>query len=484
MMFKLAIQSLLAFWAIVPADAKMKREGNIFSPVQAPVEAPEPATEPDAPLAAGEMLISSKDKYVDGLCVEFCDDYFYKYCYANNIYLNSDRRRNLVSTAETNLNRGGDVSTAIEQCHQACMSWPRGIDPFTYQAYTDPDCAREDSYNSIMGGDTFWCRQKHMFLVKNQEDQAFHCYHATNQGGGICRDALVNGYTPYELLRDGENSCRHFGYCDLAGDDTIADCSGQTRINDSNLDKVLRMMPDSVQVIFLNGIPDITDIPADAFSKFSDLQALYINDCPNLATISENALRGLGNLKIFNADNNESITTIPETLFKDSSDLRQISMFQNPITDIPAKLFENTKNIERIVLYGNSITEFPPGVFAGLKKLTFLAFPDTGLCSETYCIPDDTFDDLESLQYFDIFLAPNFTKLKARWFNVDKKSESKMGKNLIRIAMWNNPSLTEVEEELFTNLKSLEMAYFHGTEIEELDPDFFMNKKNFAHLTL
>lgn len=57
----------------------------------------------------------------------------------------------------------------------------------------------------------------------------------------------------------------HVGYCDLAGDDKIAECTNNPYIADATLPGALAMLPSTVEVIFLNGISGITALPDSIF---------------------------------------------------------------------------------------------------------------------------------------------------------------------------------------------------------------------------
>ena len=192
-------------------------------------------------------------------------------------------------------------------------------------------------------------------------------HHAGNAAADICRDSHISigssdlEYTPYEHLRVGQPTRCHYGYCDLAADDTIAECTASD-ITDGNIAAALALLPDTIEVIFLNGNEDITDLPDDVFvnnlKNPAIIQALYLNDC-SITNIAEFAFRGLPELKIFNADVNQ-VTTLPETLFNSNTKLMQLSMFFNPIAELPELLFRNTKEIERVILYGSAISKFEP----------------------------------------------------------------------------------------------------------------------------
>lgn len=49
-----------------------------------------------------ELLYTPDDKYVDKICVDYCDDYFYTYCQHHNIFVNRRRRRRLQKAGEWN----------------------------------------------------------------------------------------------------------------------------------------------------------------------------------------------------------------------------------------------------------------------------------------------------------------------------------------------------------------------------------------------
>ena len=103
-----------------------------------------------------------------------------------------------------------------------------------------------------------------------------------------------------ELLRDGSFTRRHLGYCDLANNDKVAECTA-IGITDDTLGDVLNSLPDTVEIIFMNGNTGITTIPDGAFDGYGfteNLQAIYLNDCA-ITSIGGDALKGLHSLKIF-----------------------------------------------------------------------------------------------------------------------------------------------------------------------------------------
>ena len=386
------------------------------------------------------------------------------------------------------------AAAALETCRQTCMSWPRTQDPAQYSWLATKGYAANSISN--LGGDILACRVKHLsFAAYGRNDAAFHCPHATNPSQAICRDSFVNGYTPYELQRQGQQTRHRVGYCDLSAQNTIADCVDQN-LDDASFVQALKFLPATVQIIFMSGNPTITDgslgitkLTEDIFKANlkspSSVQAIYLND-NSIADIHENALRGLVNLKIF-CINMNPLPSIPEKLFQYSPNLLAFEHFttgqfpgdNTALSEFPAKLFSNTKKIERIVIYGHKrVSSLPSGLLDGLSKLNIFTVVDSALTSDG--IPDDLFHDCTSLQFWDFF-GNSMTTFDGRWFN------GIWEKNLIRVAMWGqcipDPDTMTIDTSAFDGMDSLEVAYFHNNAGAEIDPAVFANKSNFAILT-
>jgi hypothetical protein len=385
------------------------------------------------------------------------------------------------------------AAAALETCHQTCMTWPRDQDPAQY-SWLDPQ-GYENNFNSNMGGDIFACRQKHLSLISDDRNEAaFHCPHATNPSTAICRDSFVNGYTPYELQRQGQQTRHRVGYCDLSGQNTIADCVDQN-LDDESFVQALQFLPATVQIIFMSGNPTITDgslgitkLTEDIFKANlkspSTVQAIYLND-NSIADIHENALRGLVNLKIF-CINMNPLPSIPGKLFQYSPNLLQFEYFMTgqgdntALSEFPVDLFSNTKKIERIVIYGHKrVTSLPSGLLDGLSNLNIFTIVDSGLTSDG--IPDDLFHDCTSLQFWDFF-GNSMTTFDGRWFN------GIWEKNLIRVAMWGQcipdpDTMTIDTTTAFDGMDSIQFVYFHDNAGVVIDPAIFADKKDFVALT-
>ena len=111
------------------------------------------------------------------------------------MYINPGTTKNRcpVYNRGEDLNLGSiNLSSGIKECEQTCMKFHRRVNTVSYNLSITEDKYGGNS-NSILGGNTIWCRQRHMSLISNnqQKHAAFHCSHASNPLMGICRDSLV-----------------------------------------------------------------------------------------------------------------------------------------------------------------------------------------------------------------------------------------------------------------------------------------------------
>ncbi len=243
--------------------------------------------------------------------------------------------RYLVETQESEPGRGPDWTDSMQDCQEECMKWPRPLDPMmfwnspTYDDYYDSF----DSFVSNIGGDTYWCRHRHMTMATVfaefgdfqggfQSASAFHCSFSGIHGAGICRNTFIgdSNQTAYELLRDSQESRVHMGYCDIADDGKIADCSGLNTIYHNeyatNFRLVLESMPDNLEILILNGIEGITMLDDNIFGYLPNpdrLLALHLDQCDLTGTLNnpgESPFRSLVNLQSLNINENRKLTEI------------------------------------------------------------------------------------------------------------------------------------------------------------------------------
>jgi Leucine-rich repeat (LRR) protein len=355
------------------------------------------------------------------------------------------------------------------------MLFPRPRNP---ALYTNPL-----SFGSNLGSDNIWCRIRHLSLAEGSfNDAAFHCPHVTPVGGGICTDSLVNGYTPYELLRSGALTRHHFGYCDLAYGNTVADCTHMS-ITDSTLANALQLLPSTVQVIFFNDNPGISMLPSNIFSanlkNVSNIQSLSFDEC-NITTIDPAAFNGLTRLKVLNLNMN-NIESLPSNVFTSTPNLLQLSLFTAgtkyySLTSLPEELFASTPNIERIVMYGHgSLNTFTPNIFKGLTKCTIISFVNCGFNNAGF--PTGVFKDLKSLRYFDFF-GNKLTSVESTWF------DGNWGGNITRVAL-NDNQISTIAIGAFDSLISLQHAYLHRNNLlNTIDSNLFAKNSKLIHFTL
>lgn len=394
------------------------------------------------------------------LCEDYCINYF-DWCANWNIYLYPERKTaavNGITTTEPDLPRTENaqrLAAARTDCLETCMTWPRPTDPLKFESG-----AGTNIFNSRLGGDTIWCRMTHLSLAQDPNTSGFHCGHGTNPALGICRDALVDGFTPYEWLRDGADTQHRQPYCDFANEGKVADCT-LGGIDDSNLETVLRLLPGTVRILFLNG-NDITTLPDGVFMQYvpnyAILKAIYIND-NGLTTVGANALQGLAELEVFNADEN-NVASLADNFLMHTPKLKQFSMFHNDnlfsgAGQIPTAFFSYTPLLEVMSLYGTGIINFQMGVFDGLTKLTMMSFvTNQAINTASFAQPyDQLFGDLTSLRFFDFF-GTTIGEIPENFFGP-------WASNILRLAFWNCPINNIHPNAGLGNLQSIEMAYFH-----------------------
>jgi hypothetical protein len=66
----------------------------------------------------------------------------------------------------------------------------------------------------------------------------------------ICRDALVDGYTPYKWFCDGADTQHCLPFCDVANNGKVVDCT-MGGVNTDNLVAVLESLPGTMEILFL-----------------------------------------------------------------------------------------------------------------------------------------------------------------------------------------------------------------------------------------
>jgi len=430
----------------------------------------------------GDGFRGPEPRHPDDICIDFCDRYFKTCANAQSFFDPPSprgvptQRRGLIAFSEPELPRLDDdgYADAYDECLDACMLYPRPFDPASYEEPSE--------FGVNLGSDTLWCRQRHLSLAETNftYDTVFHCHHASPHGGGICRDAVVDGATPFEHLRSGVATHRHLGYCDLANYDTVAECT-RSGITDSNFPYVLSALPSTVKILILNNNLGITSIPSGIFNNLrnpAEIIALVMEDCM-LATIAQDGLAPLINLELLNI-NQHVLTEFPNQMLIGNPFLRQFSAFSaggkgGLLTSLPEDLFQYTPDIENIIMYGQSgLTAFPPNIFRGLDRANIISFVFCGFTNAGF--PDGVFSDLANLEWFDFF-GNQLTSVENRWF------DGNWGGNLLRLSLDNNPIAT-VEVGAFSTLTNIENIYLHNTYIAELPQNVFDNNVNLISYTI
>jgi len=378
--------------------------------------------------------------YYDDLCTNFCDDFFHK-------------------CRDANLFDGG-----YDGCIDACARFPRTN-------------SRIDYRNTH--GDTYECRRLHVNLALPKvwgSDVAFHCLHATEDGGGVCSDVKLNGETTYRTLHKNLCDIKYIGYCSLFAEDTIANCTN-ARITDGTISGMLQMLPSSVEILFMTDNTHISALPDGVFENLkspSTLKALYLDSC-NIDTVSEDSFRSLSSLEILSLNGNK-LSAFPSDLLDNTPELRQFSYYAayttTKLTALPATLFRKTPKMESFLVSDHQIPSIPVGFFQGLSKLEIIGF--VGNLLTTSGIPDDLFKDTKSLKQIHIF-NNKITEVRSEWFSFENE--------INRIFLFLN-NIETLSANTFSNLKKLKYLYLHENPIDFFSDDFMKENEELIHLTL
>lgn len=452
---------------------------------------------------SGSYSKDSKDSYdppaPDSLCQDFCQRYM-STCEGANAFFNPDmprgttagRRRLIEGTALAQPRLGGSVFDSLDDCHYACMGYPRPTDPADY---LDPTFL---GVNSI--GDTFWCRNTHLRLAESKTEHfsaQVHCPFASPSGGGLCTNVIIdsaqqpgNNATAYEFIRAGSDTSRHLGFCQMYFNDMVADCTS-AGVNDVNFPLVLALIPTETEIIILNnnvgkrdpltgntigdGITMIKDFQFRDLLCTSCIKALIIDD-GDITTLGSSAFTALPNLEMLSL-NMQLISTLPSGLLRNNGNLRDFSIYNTQskpglLSDgsLPGDLFDNSRGIQRIVISGHRrLSELPPLIFNRLFSLTVLILSNNGFTNRGIIQPL-MFQSLSSLQIWDMS-NNHFTIAPKEWVNTG------WARNLTNFYLHDNSQLEKLEDGIFdyfdNGVCQIEVVTAHNTNMKTINPGLF-----------
>ena len=209
----------------------------------------------------------------------------------------------------------------------------------------------------------------------------------------------------------------------------------------------------------IDGSPQLTTVPANAFSRVATALARLDLENNSISTIDEDAFDGLTNLQDLNISNN-NLTTLPADVFDGLTALRTIAVTGNSLTALDADIFDGLTALERLDINYNSLTELDADIFDGLTALERLDINYNSLTE----LDADIFDGLTALGWLYIG-ANSLTELDADIFDGLTALES------LRI----NNSLTELDADIFDGLTALGSRLYHRCQQPHgpLDADIF-----------
>lgn len=324
-------------------------------------------------------------------------------------------------------------------------------------------------------GNNLECRQNHLDLIPSQgtAGRAFHCYHASPDGDGICASVPVGGYeSTFHAYTAAEFSDANTG-CKVSTDGTVADCFGV------EANPPLSTLPATVKFLFAWNAT-ITKLTKAMLAGLPNLIALHL-EYNGIAEIEEGALDGLPMLETLVLNNNP-IAAFPAGFLHKTTALKEFQMntvageggFPNclpvvngphcPLMDLPVDFFANTKDLVVWSSYITGIIDLPVGFFKGLTKLSILTFVVNGVVAtpagggpgdvpgwtDAAVAKEGLFDGLVSLRQFDFF-GNGLTKLPTL----------PAMPSLKRFTCW-NCAITELPEGALAGAPNLEELWLHN----------------------
>jgi len=266
-------------------------------------------------------------------------------------------------------------------------------------------------------------------------------------------------------------------------------------LTDDNLAEALRMMPPTIEYLFVQENEGITMLPSGVFTNLANpsaLKALYFEDC-NIANIDEDAFHPLVNLESLSLSFNK-IEVLQDDLLN-LPKLRAFYLTGNPMAALggagsggaykpgtltsdgfTSQVFQKTPNLEKLVIYAHpGITQLHDGMFEGLSNIKTFFFLGNNLDNNSFS--DDIFKPLVSVEYFDMF-GNQFTELNPAWFG-------DWSQNIVRLCFWGNNLGPLTDPSIFAGMPNLQQVYLdQNPRLKYIPAEYFANNPELNMVTV
>ncbi|KAF2884862.1 hypothetical protein ILUMI_21339 [Ignelater luminosus] len=200
-----------------------------------------------------------------------------------------------------------------------------------------------------------------------------------------------------------------------------------------------------IERIFLNGNPNLVELPNRLFSNLTKLNTVTLSEC--------------------------GLKYLPEDLFLESINLQDISLDTNQIEYLPNKIFRNLENLENIDLGYNKIKELPKDLFSTTTKLKSVNLENNHLIS----IKKTYFEHLQILEILD---------LKNNQINEIDVEAFRRNRDLEEIILANNQFDLPKTVTLFDNNLKLKRINLSNNNITSITDDFRLTLLSLEELDL
>uniref|UniRef100_A0A8D8UVF7 Protein toll n=1 Tax=Cacopsylla melanoneura TaxID=428564 RepID=A0A8D8UVF7_9HEMI len=228
----------------------------------------------------------------------------------------------------------------------------------------------------------------------------------------------------------------------------------------------------------------------------TNVESLTITNSAGNITLSPSYFDGIPYVKSISLESNSGLTELPADLFKETLDLKYLTLRGNKITQLDVNVFRHLKKLKTLDLGNNQISELDPRIFQNLTSLKDLNIDHNRLVNLTRALftnvpnlvtldisgikmsvlESGVFDDLVKLKILHAHKT-QFQTFPADLFSKTKELQE------IKI-FYHKGSLVKLPSALFSNLPNLKKVDIRQTSIEELPFDLFWNSTKLATLSL
>lgn len=223
-------------------------------------------------------------------------------------------------------------------------------------------------------------------------------------------------------------------------------------------------------------------ITKELVQQYPNLQLLDVG-WSNVQRVHPNAFERCENLRTFSANGNINLNLPATGLFRNCTQLQQLSFTNCDMNSISTQLFEGLNQLQTLGLRGNRFTTLPANLFVHTPSLRHLTLGANPL----QAIPENIFRNLFQLQFLDMDSA-NIQILNPNWF-IDLTS-------LEVLYLWRN-EISEIPNGIFQNMQNLQnldigsnriwrlnsfghlamlnTIWIGGNNLREIQPNFFSN---------